>query len=60
MFHWLFNSEPKVIKYRCLLCDVCCNEHTQVKNQNNLNFSNVKKQDCLISRGIILFGLLEA
>jgi hypothetical protein len=35
MFHWLFNNEPKVIKYRCLLCYVCCNGHIQVQNHND-------------------------
>ncbi len=61
MFHSLFNSEPKVIKYRCLLCDVCCNEHTQVKNHNDSKrHTNIMKHWGLIQSDDKMKFIIEA
>jgi hypothetical protein len=35
MIHWLFDNEPKAIGYKCCLCDVYYNGHTQMQNHND-------------------------
>jgi hypothetical protein len=35
MIHWFFENEPKVIRYKCCLCDVYYNGHIQMQNHND-------------------------
>lgn len=49
MIHWLFDNEPKVIRYKCCLCAVYYNGHTQMKNHNDLK----RHINIIMHRGLV-------